>query len=182
MSLDSLPAGLAVFQQLSLFRWSFAALLKAGADPCRPASRNEPRDASVSTERGTYVVARALYAENRDIARELLNALFGLASFAKGAAVPLVSPRERRLYDLAFRDIGVTPQSYRALLGAGVRWGRKDAGAELAAEGKRFGRVLVLVDGSCELTKRGVVVERFSQVDQREVVGCASRGVHKRSD
>ena len=72
-----------------------------------------------------------------------------------------LAPRERRLYDLAFRDIGVTPQSYRALLGAGVRWGRKDAGAELAAEGKRFGRVLVLVDGSCELTKRGVVVERL---------------------
>jgi ABC-type nitrate/sulfonate/bicarbonate transport system ATPase subunit len=29
VSLDSLPAGLAVFQKLSLFRWSFAALLKA---------------------------------------------------------------------------------------------------------------------------------------------------------
>merc|ERR1712196_510769 len=62
-------------------RLAVAALLRAGADPRRPASRNEPaREASVSTERGTYVVARALYADNKEIAEELLGALFGTSS------------------------------------------------------------------------------------------------------
>ena len=62
-------------------RLAVAALLRAGADPRRPASRNEPaREASVSTERGTFVVARALYADNKEIAEELLGALFGTSA------------------------------------------------------------------------------------------------------
>ena len=73
-----------------------------------------------------------------------------------------LSPREQRLYDLAFRGIGVTSKSYRALLAAGVRWGRKGPGAELASEGRKFGHVLVLLEGECELTRRGVVVERLA--------------------
>ena len=71
---------------------AIAALLKAGADPTLPASRearcacfNAECAGSVSSERGTYAVARALYADNSDIAREILSALFAVGAYARQA-------------------------------------------------------------------------------------------------
>ena len=90
-------------------RLAVNALLRAGADPTRPASRNEPaREASVSTERGTYVVARALYAENKEIAKELLSALFGVGSFAKSN---LVLPDSQQAYAVVADAVDVRANS-----------------------------------------------------------------------
>mmetsp|Transcript_27241 Transcript_27241/g.83966 ORF Transcript_27241/g.83966 Transcript_27241/m.83966 type:complete len:291 (-) Transcript_27241:13-885(-) len=70
-----------------------------------------------------------------------------------------LSARELELYDLVFRDLQVTLRQYKAMLGAGARWGSDDVGVKLAREGRKHDRVLIILEGRCELSQSDVVVE-----------------------
>ncbi|KAH8096333.1 ABC transporter [Aureococcus anophagefferens] len=89
VSLDSLPAGLAVFQQLSLFRWSFAALLKAEF-----AAPDVLRGLPCPTPDGATHVARVLGAAGA--ARSLADDGAALAALVVGFSVLAYAALARR--------------------------------------------------------------------------------------
>ncbi|KAH8054941.1 ATPase [Aureococcus anophagefferens] len=90
VSLDSLPAGLAVFQQLSLFRWSFAALLKAEFAAPGVLARGLP----CPTPDGATHVARVLGAAGA--ARPLADDGLSLAALVVGFRVLAYAALSRR--------------------------------------------------------------------------------------
>lgn len=72
-----------------------------------------------------------------------------------------LTAQERQLYDLVFKQYEVDLSAYKSLLGAGIRWGSCPAGTVLATEGKRHSRVVLLMEGSVDVSRNGKVVEQI---------------------
>ena len=72
-----------------------------------------------------------------------------------------LTPRERQLYDLVFKQHEVDLPSFKALLGAGAKFDSCPAGTILATEGKRHDRVVLITEGEVDISRAGAVVERI---------------------